>query len=52
MMEKKIKLLLRKNLILDFNDYYEEYFDDYYFRETNMVSRIKTFVKALFRIGR
>ncbi len=49
MKEKMIKLLLKKNLILDFNDCCEDYFDEYFYQEeSNLISTLKELVKLLF----
>lgn len=53
MKEKRVKFILRKNLILDFNDYYEDYFDESYeFEENKVISNIKAFLRSLFKMDR
>lgn len=37
-------------MILDFNDYYEDYFNDS-IKEGGLIFNIKAFLKAIFRMG-
>lgn len=49
MRDKMIRIMLRRNLILDFNDCFEDYFDEYYMEENNIISRILEAISSLFR---